>query len=60
VNEGDNLNDDVPDFWNKDKATEDYRLPVKINFDSLAQPIIFLMRRNMKLEELAKKIGTRC
>jgi hypothetical protein len=57
---GDNLNDDVPDFWNKDKGTEDYRLPVKIKFEGLEQPIIFLMRRNMKLEELSKKLGTSC
>jgi len=53
---GENLNDDVPDFWNKDKTNEDYRLPVKVQLEGLEQPVIFLMKRNMKLNELSQKI----
>lgn len=52
------MNDDVPNFWNKDKASEDYRLPVKILFEGLEQPVIFLMKRNMSYAELSRKIGT--
>jgi hypothetical protein len=51
------LNDDVPDFWNKEKVNDDYRLPVKIQFEGLEQPVIFLMKRNMKLSDLSHKIG---
>jgi len=54
---GNDLCADVPDFWNQDKTNDDYQLPVKCIFSGLEQPVIFLMKRSMKIDDLKTKIG---